>query len=358
MTSARIFISLAILAVCAGIVLSTPADEESRSFQRESDSSHLPTDSGESETVGLLIEEWLYGGAELNTVLAERIQDAPETALYESLSDETIESTSVAETELFSENVAGLHFRRTVRTLCDEGIRHFRTVVQARGVVCAVFDEVRCVSEGMYLAGPVWHIDAETHPVVGMEGVLMIKDRAQIGLSAIGPKKSTRLELVDGPDAAPKEAEAHAFILDTADMARDDSARFASVFFPIQTKFPMTRPLLTETGGIGLAYLENRSARVVGSGRTGVENEFGPVRTDASCFFAGDRGRTMYIHFVGATKVSALAQTVVREVRLDGQELNREAWRFDKGRVILEWSEPRTGVIAIVTAPSLLPRND
>ena len=310
------------------------------------------------ENAPLVIENWLKGGGPTNNVVVQRIDEEPDSDLYRSLSGDTIESASTAETLLFSEDVAKILFRRSVRSLCGGAIRHFRTVIESKGLICAVFDEIRCVSAGRYLTGPVWHIEAETHPVTDTSGILMIRGRSQMGLAPIGPKESTRLELVDGPDAPPKDAKAHAFLLEVFDLTESDSANFGSVFFPIGKQFPEARPLVPETGGIGMAYLEGYSVRVVASGQTGTVSEYGPVRTDASCFFAGDRGTTMYIHFVNATTVSAFARTVVREVRLDGKVLDREAWRFAKGRVILEWPAPRTGVIAIVTSPTLLPKDE
>ncbi|MFH1742384.1 MAG: hypothetical protein ABIH23_25550 [bacterium] len=303
-----------------------------------------------------------------NTFVAKRVDDLPASDLYRCVtttpdpgSGESTESIRHAtRTISFQENVSEVSFVRSTLALYDDAtpLRHTRTVVLCPNSVCAVFDEVMAVSEGAYVLGPVWHLKEEASRSLNATGIQFGKGGNRIELLSLGPDEWIQPEMVDGPAVQPSEAQCHLYCLAGRNLKEKEIARFCTVFLPVpgQQSLPVW-PFPSEGGVNGLAVVnvEGTSAIIIGSGHMGTLTDYGQMKTDAACFLAGDRDQTAFVHFVKATTISVPADSVIQEVRLDGAVLPFGSWQFKEGRIQVKWSEPKSGVLAIVTLPLDVP---
>ena len=120
-----------------------------------------------------------------------------------------------------------------------------------------------------------------------------------LGLLTFGSSDSDQPELVDGAMIPPTDAQSHLFFLKAQKMSKKQRIQFGSLLIPIQAQESMqTWPLRSGDRLIGLAYPVDNSILIVGSGYMGDMMEYGPIQTDAACFFAAGIGGKMFVHFV------------------------------------------------------------
>ncbi|HPA47372.1 MAG TPA: hypothetical protein PK395_16515 [bacterium] len=259
---------------------------------------------------------------------------------------------------IFERKIAGITLVRSMRHIGSgsDTIQHFRTVIHCPDRACAVFDEAVPSASGAYVSGPVWHFKAEAEKIQNATGITVGIKVVDFAMFTVGRDDLMQPEVVRDTDLKPREAKSHVLFPDVQDMNPGESYQSACVFLPIQRAGNFqAQPLRMENRLTGFAFLDGENALFFGSGHEGEATDYGPIRTDAACFFAGTVNQTVYIHFLQAKAISMISDAMVREIRLDGSVLPLDAWKMNNGRVEISWGSPRSGVLAIVTVAPFVP---